>query len=161
MPTHRMLAKATTLSAALILVSTLGCAHVPNHYRESGPSTTMQWESPTATDVKARFKPAEPRGRDWTTATVCTQSGVVSHWPLYFEDPFEDKGHGRTDATDPHNVYHLGWEDWVAVPYGISRFTLNWLMLPVSAVVTPPCTVMESDGVISKQLVWYDHDATR
>jgi hypothetical protein len=34
-------------------------------------------------------------------------------------------------------------------------------MLPVSAVVTPPCMLMESDGQLSRQALGYDHDATR
>lgn len=139
-----------------------GCAHVVNHYVEDGPSTRMAWDSPTAQDIKAHHEPiADQRARDWEARDVRTESGVVYHWPLYFEDPFEDKGHGRTDATDPHNVYRQGWESWVAFPYGFARFTTNWVLLPVSAIVTPPWTVMESDGNVSQQLVWRDHDATR
>ncbi len=148
-----------SLAVAWVAGLLIGCAHIPNYYREDGPSTTANWDSPTAADVKARYQPAEPRHREWETKTVALESGAVQHWPLYFEDPFEDKGHGRTDETDPHNVYRLGWEDWVSIPYDISRFTGNWLMLPVSAVVTPPWTVMESDGKLSRQLLGYDHDA--
>lgn len=33
------------------------------------------------------------------------------------------------------------------------------MLLPASAVVTPPWTVMVSDGQISRQLLGYDHDA--
>ena len=142
-----------------LLGAIAGCAHVQNHFREDGPSVTADWDSPTAMDVKARFQPAQPRHREWPRTTLVTQRGAVVHWPLYFEDPFVDKGAGRTDATDPHNVYRWDWEDYVAIPYGISRFTVNWLFLPVSAIVTPPCTVMESDGRLSKQLLGYDHDA--
>ncbi len=87
-------------------------------------------------------------------------SGVVEHGPLYFEDPFVDKGAGRTEQTDPGNVYRLGWEDWVALPYGYARHVLNLVALPVSAVVTPPWTRMESDGHLSRQILGYDHDAT-
>jgi hypothetical protein len=136
-----------------------GCQIAPNFYREDGPSVTMQWETPTSADVKARFEPAEARDRGWDTSFVSAESGAVRHYPVYFEDPFVDKGHGRTDETHPHDVYRLGWEDWVAFPYGLSRFTLNWLLSPVSAVVTPPWTVMESDGEISEQFLGPDHDA--
>ena len=160
MTTARFVRIAALTLGLLGLAGTLGCAHMVNYYREDGPSTTMAWDSPTAQDIKAHYEPAEPEHRDWPTSDVRLASGTVYHWPLYFEDPFEDKGTGRTDATDPHNVYRLGWEDWVAFPYGISRFTANWLLLPVSAIVTPPCIVMESDGEISQQLVWRDHDAT-
>jgi len=138
-----------------------GCAMSINHFRETGPSTEMAWDSPTTADVKARYEPGPPRHRDWEAATVAAESGVVRHWPLYTEDPFEDKGHGRTDATDPYNVYRYGWEDFVALAYCPARFTLNWLALPVSAVVTPPWTILESDGFVSRQALGYDHDARR
>ncbi len=123
------------------------------------PSTTASWDSPTAADVKARYAAAEPTNRGWQPTTVAPESGIVSHLPLYMEDPFEDKGHGRTDETHPHDVYRGGWEDYVAIPYGFSRFPGNWLMFPVSAVVTTPWTIMESDSYLSRQLLGYDHDA--
>jgi hypothetical protein len=143
----------------LLLCLPLGCAYVPNQFREDGPSARANWDSPTAADVKARFTPAQPRQRDWPQTTAAAESGAVTHWPLYFEDPFEDKGHGRTDDSHPHDVYRGGWEDFLAVPYCFARFTGNWLMLPVSAIVTPPVAVMESDGRLSRQLLGYDHDA--
>lgn len=113
----------------------------------------MDWDSPTAADVYARFEPAVQLQRDWPRVEVAAESGAVTHWPLYFEDPFEDKGAGRAE-------YRLGWEDYIAMPYSYARFTLNWLMLPVSAIVTPPWKWMESDGILSRQRLGYDHDAT-
>ncbi len=155
--------------ALVALVSIAGCAHVANHYVEDGPwgvQTRMHpneawWDSPTVADIKQRFEPSKPRTRHWDVVTVSAECGTVSHWPLWFEDPFEDKSHGRIDETHPGNVYRFGWEDWVAAPYGISRFTLNWLLFPASVLVTPPWTVHESDGAISKQMFFYDHDAAR
>jgi hypothetical protein len=137
-----------------------GCEHVPNYYKETGPSVTMDWQTPTEKDILANHECAPPRQRDWPMTVTSAEDGSVVHWPLYTEDPFEDKGHGRTDATHPHNVYRLGWEDWVAFPYGVSRFTLNWIAIPVSAIVTPPWTPMVSDSYLSKQALGYDHDAT-
>ena len=138
---------------ATLLALLAGCAHVPNPWREDGPSAVMDWDSPTAADVYARFEPAVQLQRDWPRVEVAAESGAVTHWPLYFEDPFEDKGAGRAE-------YRLGWEDYIAMPYSYARFTLNWLMLPVSAIVTPPWTLMESDGNLSRQMLGYDHDAT-
>jgi len=131
-----------------------GCSHVPNQWREDGPSVDAKLESPSESDIRANYEPAELRHRDWETTTVSAESGAVTHWPLYLEDPFEDKGHGRGD-------YRLGWEDYVGMLYGYSRYTLNWLVFPVSAIVTPPCTLMESDGILSRQALGYDHDAAR
>ena len=142
------------LSAAL-LVS--GCAQIPNQWREDGPATTTAWESPTALDLRATHAPAPQRHRDWDGVELVAETGTTTHWPTYFEDPFVDKGPGREGM----NKYRLGWEDYVALPYGYARFTLNWLAFPVSAAVTPPWTLMESDGRISRQALGYDHDATR
>jgi hypothetical protein len=150
----RLVAVCHSLLAVVLLA---GCAHVPNQWREDGPATTEEWESPTARDVRANYAPAEQRHREWDAAPLAAESGAVTHWPLYFEDPFEDKGHGREGL----NKYHLGWEDLIAVPYGYSRYTLNWLTFPVSAIVPPPWTLMESDGRLSRQALGYDHDATR
>jgi hypothetical protein len=128
-------------------------------FREDGPATTTPLDSPTAADIKAHYAEAPIVHRPWPPMDVEAESGAVVHGPLYFEDPFIDKGSGRTDQTDPNNVYRYGWEDVVAVPYVYSRYTLDWLALPVSMIVTPPWTPMESDGEISKQALGYDHDA--
>jgi hypothetical protein len=149
------------LCAASVLVVLAGCALTPNYFRETGPSVWLPQDSATAADVKANYEPAALRTRDWPATEMRPARGIVQHYPLYFEDPFEDKGTGRTDENHPHNVYHAGWEDYVALPYSCARFALNTAALPVSAVVTPPCTVMESDGYVSRQLLGYDHDATR
>lgn len=151
-----------TLAVATMLLNlglAAGCHYAVNHYRESGPSTEMSWDSPTAQEIRARMEPAQLAHRDWPQTNVALVSGAVGHYPLYFEDPFVDKGHGRSDASDPHNIYHLGWEDWIAFPYSYARYTANWLLLPVSAIVTPPWMPMESDGELSRQALGYDHDA--
>ena len=149
--------KLSIIGLGLLGIVTAGCAHIPNQWCEDGPSTKESWLSPTARDVCQNYDPAPQRQRDWEQCPCCAANGAVTHWPTYFEDPFVDKGHGREGL----NKYHVGWEDYVAMPYVYARYTLNWLMLPVSAIVTPPCTLMVSDGEISKQLLWYDHDAER
>jgi hypothetical protein len=153
----RTTACSTVVSPLVAMLLLVGCAHVPNQWIEDGPTTAGDGDSPTAKDVYAHYAPAQQRQRDWSSASVSAEPGAVTHWPLYFEDPFVDKGHGRTGL----NKYHIGWEDYVAMPYCYARFTLNWLMLPLSAVVTPPCVLMESDGRLSRQALGYDHDATR
>lgn len=158
MQTQRTALMAFGLLACVALLGA-GCEVVPNYYAEDGPSTTMEWRSPTERDVEANYDPAEPRQREWEPRVAAYHSGAIRHLPLYMEDPFVDKGHGRTDESHPHDVYRLGWEDWVALPYCPARFTLNWLMMPVSMIVTPPCAVLESDGEVSEQLLGPDHDA--
>ncbi|MEW6249665.1 MAG: hypothetical protein AB1716_03400 [Planctomycetota bacterium] len=153
-PNHGLL-----LAGVAVLPVLAGCKYVPNYFRETGPSTTAVWPSATAIDVMEHYEPAPLRQRDWPELVMAPESGRVYHWPLWFEDPFEDKGHGRSDVTDYHNVWHAGWEDYVALPYSYARYTANWLLFPVSAIVTPPWTVMVSDGQVSQQLLGCDHDA--
>lgn len=142
--------------AATVLLS--GCTSAsPNQYVDDSPATVMEWNSPTATKVLGETEARELKTREFMPLHVATSPQAVTHWPLYFEDPFVDKGDGRT-GFDEHR---LGWEDWVAMPYGYSRYTVNWLFLPVSMVVTPPWTLMESDGRLSQQLLGADHDATK
>lgn len=140
----------TALVAALL---SGGCAAINNQFAEDGPSRTLAYDSPSVADVRERYQQPQQRQRDCPPVAVAAQSGAVHHGPLYFEDPFEDKGHGRDD-------YRLGWEDGVALPYGFARYILNGAALPVSMAVTWPWTRMESDGEISEQLLGPDHDAT-
>lgn len=139
------------------LAAASGCGVPHNYWRQDSPATAAALDSPTAEDVKAQHHFAADRQRGWQTAAAVEERGAVVHTPLYFEDPFADKGAGRAGQDQ----YHIGWEDYVAMLYGISRYHLNYLALPASWVVTPPWTAMESDGVLSEQLLGKDHDAER
>ncbi|MGE0478863.1 MAG: hypothetical protein AB7Q17_00195 [Phycisphaerae bacterium] len=144
----------TLVGAAALAATLFGCATAENVWREDGASMGVTWTTPTAADVVARFQPAPQVTRDGAPTVVRTEDGQVAHAPLYFEDPFEDKGAGRRE-------YRIGWEDYLAMPYSFARYTANWLMLPVSAVATPPWTLIHSDGYVSRQALGFDHDAER
>lgn len=149
------------LCSLATLALLVGCAHIPNQFVDDSPAVTTELESATAKDVYARFTVAKETRRDWPVQTTAPENGTVVHWPLYFEDPFEDKGSEAINPTGrPANQrYYIGWEDFVAFGYGYPRFWLNTLGLPVSLAVQPPWTAMESDGVVSEQALGYDHDA--
>ncbi len=151
------------LCAAMAALALAGCSHTENQWREDGPSRQVDWRTPTEIDIRENHEPGEQRVREWEAMNVAAVDGTVTHWPLYFEDPFEDKGSGNS-PFDPFqsgaNEYKLGWEDFFAIPYTHARYTLNYLLLPFSAIATPPWTVMASDGFISRQALGYDHDAT-
>ena len=151
------------LFAAIFPLGLFGCAHGENHWREDGPSKMSDWRTPTEIDIRENHQASAPRARGWDASHVAAVDGTVTHWPLYMEDPFVDKGSGN-NPFEPFetgvNEYRVGWEDLLAIPYGHARYTLNYLLMPLSAIVTPPWTVMESDGFISRQALGYDHDAT-
>ncbi len=143
--------------AATAAALSVGCANLHNQWREDGPASRSNLTTPTVDDVIAHAPQAPQRTRACPVCSITPQRGAVPHYPLYFEDPFADKGHGRTGS----NAYYVGWEDYVAMPYSFARYHLNYLMIPVSFFVTPPCYQMESDGALSRQLLGYDHDAQK
>lgn len=139
---------------SLIAVTWLtACARVHNHFEADSPAILHSNESPTSERLLASKEPAAQRDREWESVTVTPINSDVIHGPLYFENPLVDKGASYENR--------LGWEDFVAPPYDIARFTLNWMAMPISAGVTFPWQPMASDGRLSEQLLGFDHDAER
>jgi hypothetical protein len=108
------------------------------------PST---WSTPSADGFLSEGHPPAHRSRDVATQPAPSVSNAVAHYPLWWEDPFEDKGDGN-------NTFAWTLADYVDMPYALGRFLLNTMGWPVSAVVTPPGTPMVSDGRVGR-----DHDA--
>ena len=129
-----------------------GCTEMINPFGDDLPPTE---DVTTASVIAAREVQATPTEpvREPEALLASAQDGTVAHWPLWFEDPFEDKG-------SEDGQFAWTYEDYVAFPYGLGRFLLNTMGFPVSVVVTPVWTVMGSDGVLSRQALGYDHDAT-
>lgn len=130
-----------------------GCRYAINPFvDETQPASTIT----TSTAEGVQQAAAEPsiRPRDWAPLTKHYPRSGVDHWPLWWEDPFEDQG-------SDNDRFAWTWEDWVAMPYGWSRLLLNTMAWPVSAAVTPPGAVMSSDGRLSRQALRRDHDARR
>ncbi len=80
--------------------------------------------------------------------------GSVTHGPLYFEDPYEDTG------SDDGKFAWTG-EDYLWMFYWRGRYLVNAVAFPVSCAVTPPWTVMVSDGRPSQRAFHEQHDAVR
>lgn len=140
------------LAACVGALGAAGCQYVVNPFVDgTQPASTIT--TPTAV-AAAEAVPKAPtmHERDWEPQTRYYPKSGVNHWPLWWEDPFEDKGSGNAE---------FAWtgEDYIAMPYGWARWLLNTTAWPISAIVTPPFTIMSSDGYLSKQLLGYDHDA--
>jgi len=113
------------------------------------PVTTPSVEGVLTANLEERVVPH--RG---TPIVLRAKEGTVTHTPLYFEDPFEDKG-------SDDGQFAVTGEDYLQVFYWRGRFLLNTIFFPVSVLVTPPWTLMASDGVLSEQALGKDHDAER
>jgi len=120
------------------------------------PITEEDLATVSTTFVERAHVAAAKRTRSWEQMTCYQAMPAVQHEPLWWEDPFEDKdkvsGDGYTGWT---------WEDWLAIVYSDARWMLNTMLSPASMAVTPIWTPMRSDGVLSKQLLGFDHDAER
>jgi hypothetical protein len=107
------------------------------------------WTTPSQEGILAAARSPVIRERPVEPAVAPDVDWGVPHFPLWWEDPFEDKG-----SRD--GQFRWTWEDYFAMPYSLGRSLLNTAAFPVSAIVTPPGTPMVSDGVVRKH-----HDAER
>lgn len=81
------------------------------------------------------------RQRDWEPIAARPAAGVVRHWPLWFEDEFEDAWGGNDGLCG------WTWVDALALPGCIGRFLANTMLFaPASPAVHWPGRVMYSDG---------------
>ncbi len=146
----------------------LGCSHVNDPWRDSSTAINTDMNTPSATTYakgdRAEFRTRH--GRTWQSAGVAYHNGAVSHWPLWFEDPFEDRGNTDVCMTNPDaqrdlpdNSFAMNWVDYMHIAYGPGRELLNVAAWPVSAVVEHPGMLKESNGRIDKNILGYDHDA--
>ncbi len=139
------------------------CNQLNNPFKDSTAYTREELTTPSANDYLARNEPAPGMARrNFPQSDVYHESGLVTHWPLWTEDPFEYKGNDATDPNDrdaPDNVFAWNGADFLHIAYGPGRFLLNLAGLPVSAVLQPPGMPMASDGRIGQWFGQYDYDS--
>lgn len=130
---------------------TAGCHEYVNPWRDDTVSAS-QIRTSSVTAATAQQHESAARQRSFSPSPSSAQDGSTRHFPLWFEDPFEDRG-------SDDDQYAWTAEDYIGMPYGLARFILNGLCVPISAVVHPPVPLMVSDGITSRQALGYDHDA--
>ena len=141
------------LWAVLAGVVLAGCSgQTIDPFRDAAAVPEESMSTASAETIREAGKAAVIRVRPWEPSTLLREDGTVTHWPLWWEDPFEDRG--SEDGSEAWT-----WEDYAGMLYCPARFALNTAAWPVSAIVTPAGTVLCSDGRISKRLAWRDHDA--
>ncbi|MCP4590514.1 MAG: hypothetical protein GY842_07210 [bacterium] len=138
---------------AVVVTGLGGCSEMFNPWVDDVPASE-EVSTASVVGVRQTGEVSETRPRGFQPVIAAAHDGTVSHLPLYWEDPFVDR-------ANEDELFAWSWEDYVAFPYGMGRSLLNTMAWPVSAVVTPPYTIMGSDGVLSRQALGYDHDAAR
>lgn len=141
------------LFAAVLAAAALtgGCHLVENPFvDETIPAEAIS--TPSADGFAGHAPEPQPRQRTWPAYETSVHTGATNHWPLWFEDSLEDRG-------SENGQFAWTWEDFVGIGWSYGRYLLNLMAFPGSAVVTPPWTVMSSDGVLSRQALGFDHDA--
>jgi hypothetical protein len=142
-----------------------GCGQLNNPYKDSGSAIEPEMTTASA-DGFMRHEAGlnRPHQRTWSASTVAYENGAVTHWPLWFEDPFEDYGNrlkSPADRSDPDNEFAWNGLDYLGMVACPGREFVNLVGWPISAAVSPPGLLMESDGRISRGLLGYQHDAER
>jgi len=135
----------------VLVVALPGCSQPPavDPWHDDAIPTAAG-SSPSRDGILAAGHAPAMRHRDQAPEIVfAAQTAGTPHYPLWWEDPFEDKGDGD-------GQFAWTWADYLAMPYSFGRYLLNTMGWPVSAVVTPPGTSMVSDGQVA---AGRDHDA--
>ena len=144
------------LLTATVMVGLLtGCAsQTINVFADASALPDGAMSTASSEAIAAADKEPHIIRRDWEQMTVRTESGTVTHWPIWMENAAAERGSsdGKVAVT---------WEDLNATVYCPLRFCANLLLVPVSAIVDPPGTVMASDGLPGKRLIWQRLDAKR
>jgi hypothetical protein len=132
----------------LVIPALYACNQPPavNPWRDDSISMST-WTTPSEEGVVASGHEAAVRERGFPQTEVGSVTPGVPHYPLYWEDPFTDKGDGD-------NQFAWTYADYLAMPYGLGRYILNTIGVPVSVIVQPPGMPMVSDGYVGR-----DHDA--
>lgn len=103
------------------------------------PTQVANVDSPSTARLRALEGRRSALQREAPRKRVALASTTVAHAPLYFEDPFEafcceDDGY-RWTLLDIGATFYSG-----------ARWLVNSVAIPVSAVVYPPCSTVETDA---------------
>ncbi len=143
------------IAAAALLPLGAGCQMARSPWVE--PCGDQRVDTPSSSAIRqAEVKPAlRPRTDDPATVKhVQAAEGGVYHLPLWFEDPLEEIDGGAPAVAYESADFARMWCSW-------TRFVGNTLLLPASMVIRPPWQVMVSDGVPSRTVICWQHDASK
>lgn len=139
---HRM----ARLLAVVALISLGGCVAGVNPFVDRLQISPDSIQSPTVEAIAERNVQPQPTmaGRFEETQVIAAADGTVTHYPLWFEDPVENK-------DDGDGQFAITSRDFGLYFYGIGRSAVNGIALPVSAVFDPPWSLECSDGLVEDQ----------
>lgn len=130
-------ARALSAVALMVLSCGLGC-------KSAGESTGLVLGEPDRISTPSVEKVREAKvdipvhRRPFQLTMVSAKDATVTHTPLFFEDPCETPGERLSFEWTGDDYFHL--------LYGPARFLASTLLVPLSAIDTPPWQMMESDG---------------
>ncbi len=138
------------LVAGVVVLVGGGCQLMTNPFRDefagSPPVTTPSVEGILLSDTTP-----EPYDRGFTTVEAEVADGSVTHGPLLFEDDLDD----IWDGDDRFAVSHRDVGQWFVWQ---GRFAINLVAVGGSMMMTPPWTVMVSDGSPGRSVVGETYD---
>ena len=140
---------------AVIGLSASGCHGSHGVSFTAGLQSASDVTTPSAAAVSAiEAAPSMEPSPEGVQKNVTSPEQVVTHYPLYFEDPSEVR------MADSSEVAWSG-RDYAYILVGPCRFLLNVGLAPVSMVIEPPWREMASDGEVSRCTLIWRRDAER
>src|SRR5262245_30193328 len=98
-----------------------GCARqLNNPWVDSGAWANADMTTPSAEGFLRMHEPVARVSREWPRCNVHGFNGAVTHWPVWWEDPFVDKGNDSTDPSDRDRAdtcFAVTWVDYLAIAY--------------------------------------------
>jgi len=130
-----------------------GCSLYPDAFKDEYAHAPMP-ETASSRRVESMDPQPESRVRSFEPSQVTILSDGVTHWPLYFEDNFEDV---------PPGDDHFAWTgaDYLHIITWRARYLVNLFGFPVSAVCTPPWQMMVSDDRMGEREFGLPFDAAK
>lgn len=125
---------------AVVAVLISGCSEVLDPWSDDTPGVALV-STASSRQVRRSNARSAPRTRGFDRRVVSAQDGSVVHFPLLMQDPYEEQG-------SEDQQFAWTWEDYVGMPYGLGRFIVNTIGIPVSSAVYPPLINRSSDGVL-------------
>lgn len=132
-----------------------GCQSTHGRSFTTGLQSACEVTTPSAEAVNAiEAAPSMEPSAGGAQKNVAGPEQVVTHFPLYFEDPSEVRQEESSEVA-------WSGRDHAYILVGPFRFLVNLGLAPVSMVLEPPWREMASDGEASRYTLIWRCDAER
>lgn len=145
------LARLSTATLCLAGLFFSGCSQFNNPFRDE-LRHQAEVTTPSVEGIRAMEATKATPHREYAPSYMVSHDAPVLHAPLLFESKYEE-------LINDDGQFAWTLEDYWDFAYWRGRFLVNLVAVPVSMIVTPPCSIQESDGELEPNWFGELHDA--